>query len=165
MTPATHSCGDGDSVLCKLMSLFHHSGRKVANDAHLVHVSGTVDLTENGNSTALSLWSSIETNNVHCVLQRNIYGGKKKQSNLKRVRHSYVCPFESVLWWSLYTYTSWPEGSAALLWYKLRIHVNHLALPDVDESAVRSYEVIQGCGRRENIWVTKTKHDHEGTVR
>lgn len=99
MTLATHSCGDGDGILCKLMSLFHYSGRKVANDAHLVHVSRTVDLRENGNSTALSVWSSIETNNVPCVLHQNIYG-EKKQSNLKRFRHSYVCPFESVLWWS-----------------------------------------------------------------
>lgn len=66
----------------------------------------------------------------------------------------------------LYTYAAWPEDSAALFWYKLRIHINHLALSDVDESAVRSYEVIQGCGHRENIWATKTNmnDDHEGTV-
>lgn len=64
------------------------------------------------------------------------------------------------------TYASWPEDSAALLWYELRIHINRLALPDVDESAVRSYEVIQGCGHRENIWVSKQNrnNNHEDTV-
>lgn len=52
----------------------------------------------------------------------------------------------------IYTYTSRPEDSSALLWYKFRIHINHLTLPDVDESAVGGYEVIQGCGHGENIW-------------
>lgn len=63
-THETHSCGDGDGVLCKLMSLFHHSGRKVANDAHLVHISRTVDLAENINSSA-SRATQCELHHLH----------------------------------------------------------------------------------------------------
>lgn len=165
----THSCGDGYVLLCKLMSLFHHSGRKVANDAHLVHVSATVDLVGNGNSRT-SRGAHIqcevsylhETNNIPCVLQWNINGGFKKRlsDTLPHVLSILCLPVRI-----LSTYASWPEDSAALLWYKLRIHINHLTLPDVDKSAVRSDEVIQGSGHRENIWVAKTRHDHEDTRR
>lgn len=81
----THSCGHGDGVLRKLMSLFHHSGRKVADDAHLVHVSCAVNLPGNGKQHGLYMncgciifhpvwtqplaWSSIESKDVQCVLE------------------------------------------------------------------------------------------------
>lgn len=42
----THSCGNLNGVLNKLMCLLHHSCREVSNDAHLVHVPRTVNLAE-----------------------------------------------------------------------------------------------------------------------
>ena len=41
----THSCGNLDGVFNKRLCLVHHSCREVSNDAHLVHVALTINLT------------------------------------------------------------------------------------------------------------------------
>lgn len=139
----THSCRNLDRVFSKLLGLLHHGGREVSNDAHLVHIALTVHLPGKIAQPFLTHYHTAQ--NAVPRFQPFLLDWCK----FTFVCHS-GCIFP-VAFVTHCTYTSRPEDSSALLWYEFRIHINHLTLPHVDESAVRSYEVIQGYGHGENI--------------
>lgn len=131
---STHICRNLDCVFSELLCLLHHSCREISHDAHLVHIAVTVHLPR---KITWPFLTNVQTPyytrfDLGCYFKCKLISCTKN----KYLRLQWLHIPEAFV--TDCTYASRPEDSGALLWYEFRIHINHLTLLNVDESAVRS---------------------------